>query len=87
MTLSSKEMLGAMIEPLTAVLDAIISVIEQTGDDMRADVAKGGITLTGGGLLMGMDKFLDEIMGLRVRRAANAETAAVEGAVIALSKL
>lgn len=86
-TLSSKEMLGAMIEPLTAILDAIISVIEQTGDDMRADVAKGGITLTGGGLLMGMDKFLDEIMGLRVRKAPNAETAAVEGAVIALSKL
>lgn len=86
-TLSSKEMLGAMIEPLTLILDAIIGVIEQMGDDMRADVAKEGITLTGGGLLSGMDKFLDEIMGLRVHRAPNAETAAVEGAVIALSKL
>ncbi len=86
-TLSSREMLGAMIEPLTAILDAIVGVIEQTGDDMRADIAKGGVMLTGGGLLTGMDKFLDEVMGLRVRRAANAETAAVEGAVQALSRL
>lgn len=86
-TLSSKEMLGALMEPLTAILDAIVTVIEQTGDDMRADIAKGGVMLTGGGLLVGMEKFLDEIMGLRVRRAANAETAAVEGAAAALSRL
>ncbi len=86
-TLSSKEMLGALTEPLTAILDAIIAVIEQTGDDMRADIAKSGVMLTGGALLSGMDKFFDEVMGLRVRRAANAETAAVEGAVVALSRL
>jgi rod shape-determining protein MreB len=86
-TVSSKEMLGAFMEPLTAILDAVISVIEQTGDDMRADIAKTGVMLTGGALLAGMDKFLDEVMGLRVRRAANAETAAVEGAVVALSRL
>ncbi|MBQ8356323.1 MAG: rod shape-determining protein [Clostridia bacterium] len=86
-TLSSKEMLGALTEPLTSILDAIIAVIEQTGDDMRADIAKGGVVLTGGALLSGMDKFFDEVMGLRVRRAANAETAAVEGAAVALSRL
>ena len=86
-TVSSKEMLGAFMEPLTAILDAVISVIEQTGEDMRADIAKTGVMLTGGALLAGMDKFLDEVMGLRVRRAANAETAAVEGAVVALSRL
>ena len=86
-TVSSKEMLGAMTEPLTAILDAIISVIEQTGADIRADIAKTGVMLTGGALLDGMDKFFDEVMGLRVRRAANAETAAVEGAAVALSRL
>lgn len=86
-TLSSKEMLGALTEPLTSVLDAIIAVIEQTGDDMRADIVKGGVVLTGGGLLKGLDKFLDEVMGLRVRRASNAETAAVEGAAAALERL
>ena len=86
-TISSKEMLGALMEPLTSVLDAIIAVIEQTGDDMRADIVKGGVVLTGGGLLSGLDEFLDEVMGLRVRRAANAETAAVEGAAAALERL
>jgi rod shape-determining protein MreB len=86
-TLSSKEMLGALTEPLTSILDAIVSVIEQTGDDMRADIAKGGVVLTGGALLSGMDQFLDEVMGLRIRLAANAETAAVEGAAVALSRL
>ncbi|MBO5326673.1 MAG: rod shape-determining protein [Clostridia bacterium] len=86
-TLSSKEMLGALTEPLTSILDAIISVIEQTGDDMRADIARGGVVLTGGALLSGMDQFLDEVMGLRIRLAANAETAAVEGAAVALSRL
>jgi rod shape-determining protein MreB len=80
-------MLGALTEPLTSILDAIVSVIEQTGDDMRADIAKGGVVLTGGALLSGMDQFLDEVMGLRIRLAANAETAAVEGAAVALSRL
>ena len=86
-TVSSKEMLGAMTEPLTAILDAIISVIEQTGADIRADIAKTGVMLTGGALLDGMDQFFDEVMGLRVRRATNAETAAVEGAAAALERL
>ena len=86
-TLSSKEMLAALTEPLTSVLDAIIAVIEQTGDDMRADIVKGGVVLTGGGLLKGLDRFLDEVMGLRVRRASNAETAAVEGAAAALERI
>lgn len=86
-TLSSKELLGALMDPLTSILDAIISVIEQTGDDMRADIAKGGVVLTGSGLLSGMDQFLEEVMGLRVTRAPNAETAAAEGTALALSRI
>jgi len=86
-TLSSKEMLGAMRDPLTAVLDAIVSVVEQTGEDMRADIAKGGIVLTGGGVLRGMDQLLADVMGLRARVAANADTAAAEGAAVALERL
>ncbi len=86
-TLSSKEMLGAMRDPLTAVLDAIVSVVEQTGEDMRADIAKGGIVLTGGGVLTGMDQLLADVMGLRARIAANADTAAAEGAALALERL
>ncbi len=86
-TLSSREMLGALRSPLSAVLDAIVSVVEQTGDDMRADIARGGIVLTGGGVLSGMDQLLADVMGLRARVAANADTAAAEGAALALERL
>ena len=86
-TLSSKEMLGALRDPLATVLDAIVSVVEQTGDDMRADIKKGGVVLTGGAVLNGMDQLLADVMGLRTRIAANADTAAAEGAAIALSRL
>ena len=86
-TLSSREMLGAMKEPITAILDAILSVVEQTGDDMRADIARGGVVLTGGGVPQGMDQFLADVMGLRTRVAPNAVTAAAEGAAVALGRI
>ena len=86
-TVSSREMLGALRDPLSSVLDAIVSVVEQTGDDMRADIAKGGVVLTGGAVLDGMDQLLADVMGLRTRVAANADTAAAEGAAIALARL
>ncbi len=85
--LSSKEMLGALREPLSALLDTVVSVVEQTGDEMRADIAKGGVVLTGKGVLPGLDQFLADVMGLRTRVALNADTAVAEGAAKALLKL
>ena len=46
-----------------------------------------GIVLTGGGVLSGMDQLLADVMGLRARVAANADTAAAEGAALALERL
>ena len=86
-TLSSKEMLGALREPMASVLDAVVSVVERTGEEMRADIDKGGIVLTGGGILPGMDQFFADVLGIRTRIATNADTAVVEGAAKALSKL
>ena len=43
--------------------------------------------LTGGGVLSGMDQLLADVMGLRARVAANADTAAAEGAALALERL
>ena len=86
-TLSSREMLGALKEPLAAVLDAAVSVIEQSGDEMKADIAKGGIVLSGGGVLSRLDQFLADVMGIRTRVAPNADIAAAEGAAKALSRI
>lgn len=85
--LSSKEMLGAMKHPISEVLDAVVSVVEQTGEDMKADIARGGIVLTGGAVLAGMDQFLADVLGLRARTAANADSAVAEGAALALERL
>ncbi len=85
--LSSREMLGAMREPLAQLLDAVLGVVEATDDEKRADIAKGGLVLTGRGVLPGLDQFLADVMGLRTRVALNADTAAAEGAAKALAKL
>ena len=45
------------------------------------------IVLSGGGVLPGLDQFLADIMGIRVRVATNADTAAAEGAAKALSQI
>ena len=86
-TLSSREMLSAVSEPLAEVMDGIVSTLDQIGDDMRADIAKEGILLTGGGVLAGFDWFLGQLFKVKVRRAENAANAAVEGAALALSRL
>ncbi len=86
-TLSSKEMLGALREPISELLDAVLSVVERTADEMRADIGRCGVVLTGGGILLGLDQFLADVMGLRTRVAKNADTAVAEGAAKALSRL
>ena len=86
-SLSSREMLAAISEPLAEVMDGIVSTLDQIGDDMRADIVKEGILLTGGGVISGFDWFLNQLLKVKVRRAENAANAAVEGAAMALSRL
>jgi len=71
-TLSSKEMLEAMMEPLTAILDTICAVIEQTPPELMGDILRGGIIMTGGGsLLYGIDRLIEDVTGIRTRVAKN----------------
>ena len=71
-TLSSKEMLEAMMEPLSAVLDTICSVIEQTPPELMGDILRGGIIMTGGGsLLYGIDRLIEDVTEIRTRVAKN----------------
>ena len=65
-TLSSKEMLEAMMEPISAILDVICSVIEKTPPELVGDILKNGIILVGGGsLLMGFDKLIEDVTGIK----------------------
>ncbi len=79
-TVSSKEMLEAMMEPITDVLDAIYAVIENTPPELIGDILKGGIVMTGGGsLLYGLDKLIEELTGIKTRVAEKPELCVIKG--------
>jgi rod shape-determining protein MreB len=70
--LSSKEMLEAMMEPISAIFDAICSVIEKTPPELVGDILKNGIVMTGGGsLLYGLDRLMADVIEIRTRIAKN----------------
>lgn len=70
--LSSREMLEALMEPLTAVLDAICSVIARTPPELVKDILTNGIVMTGGGsMLGGLDQLVAKTTGITTRVAKN----------------
>ena len=63
--ISSKEMIEALYEPITAILDSICSVIERTPPELVGDILQKGMVLTGGGsLLQGLDRLIERVTGI-----------------------
>jgi rod shape-determining protein MreB len=84
-TLSSREMLEAMAEPVSAILDAVCSVIERTPPELLGDVLKYGIIMTGGGsMVRGFDQLIQKVTGVPVRVAEDPASCAARGTGIAL---
>ncbi len=74
-TLSSKEMIGATYEPMTALIDGICDVIEHTPPELVGDILHNGILMVGGGsLLQGLDKLITRVTGIKTIRSKNPET-------------
>ena len=72
-TISSRVMLEVLMEPLTAVLDAICSVIARTPPELVKDILENGIVMTGGGSeLAGLDRLVEKTTGIPTRVANNA---------------
>ena len=68
--LSSKEMLEAMMEPISAIFDTVCSVIEKTPPELVGDILKNGIVLTGGGSqLYGLDRLMADVIEIKARVA------------------
>lgn len=66
-TLNSDEILEALQEPLSAIVQAVKSALEQSPPELASDIAESGLVLTGGGaLLRDLDKLLSEETGLPV---------------------
>ena len=79
-TLNSNEILEALQEPLTGIINAVKKALEQTPPELGADVAERGIVLTGGGaLLTDLDRLIEEETGLPVIVAEDPLTCVARG--------
>jgi len=78
---SSAEIRDAMVEPLSRIIDAIKSTLEETPPELAADIIDQGITLAGGGaLLRGLDKLINRETGIPVYIAEFPLDCVAEGA-------
>jgi len=84
-TITSNEVLEALADPLSQIVQAVRSALEQTPPELGADIAERGLVLTGGGaLLKGLDRLLAEETGLPVLIAEDALTCVARGSGKAL---
>ncbi len=87
-TISSREMIEALAEPTTAILNAICSVIERTPPELLGDILRNGIVMTGGGsLLYGFDRLVSRVTGIHTRVAENAVSCVAVGTGMSLDLL
>lgn len=85
--LSSSETVGALEEPVTAIVEAVCSVIEKTTPEALKDISKNGIVMTGGGsLLYGLDRLIANVTGVKTRVAENAISCVAIGTGMALER-
>jgi len=85
---TSEEIREALREPLEAILTCIKTVIEQCKPELVADLADSGLVLTGGGaLLRGLDRLMNEQLGIPARVAEDPLTTVARGTAICLEHL
>ncbi|MEZ5525180.1 MAG: rod shape-determining protein [Pseudomonadales bacterium] len=79
-TLNSAEVLEALQEPLSAIVQAVKSALEHAPPELASDIAETGLVLTGGGaLLRDLDRLLSEETGLPVIVADDPLTCVARG--------
>jgi rod shape-determining protein MreB and related proteins len=87
-TLNSNEILEALQEPLSGIVGAVKTALEQTPPELGSDVANRGIYLTGGGaLLTDIDRLIAEETGLPVHIADDPLTCVARGGGMVLEML
>ncbi|MDD3839543.1 MAG: rod shape-determining protein [Clostridia bacterium] len=58
---TSEELMEALEEPVSAIVDTVHSVLEKTPPELASDISDNGIMMTGGGsLLHGLDRLISE---------------------------
>lgn len=85
---TSDEMMEALTEPLSAIADAVHSVLERTPPELAADISNRGIVMTGGGsLLYGLDELMANRTGIPVYIAENPISSVAVGTGKALESM
>jgi len=87
-TLNSNEILESLQEPLSGIVSAVKTALEQTPPELASDIAERGMVLTGGGaLLHDLDRLLMEETGLPVLIAEDPLTCVARGGGRALEMI
>lgn len=87
-TLASTEMIEALMEPISEVLDAVRAVIERTPPELVGDLVRNGIVMTGGGsLIPGFETMISDVTGIKTRIAKDPIACVVRGAGVALDNI
>lgn len=69
-TINSANIREAITEPVSHIIDALRTTLENTPPELSGDIYDNGIMLAGGGaLLTGLDVLLSSVTGIRVLRA------------------
>ena len=84
-TMNSDDVLEALEEPLSVIMEAVLRALEQCPPELASDIAETGFVLTGGGaLLRDLDLLLAEKTGLPVIVAEDPLTCVARGGGMAL---
>ena len=79
--ISEAEIAEALAEPVSQILSAVMTALEQTPPELSSDIIDEGITITGGGALLGrIDIAMAEATGLQTNVADNALICVATGA-------
>lgn len=87
-TLNSNEVQEALQEPLSGIVSAVRTALEQAPPELASDIAERGMVLTGGGaLLTGLDRLLAEETSLPVILSEDPLTCVARGGGHALENI
>ena len=87
-TISSTEVMAALLEPAKSIVEAVHDVLARTAPELLSDIAESGISLTGGGgLIYGFDQMISSRVGIPVHTEQDAECCVVKGTGIALEHI
>ena len=81
-TIYSSEIMEALEEPATAIVEAVHTVLEKTPPELAKDIIHSGIYITGGGSqIHDLDVLFKEITGIKINTCEEPEECVVRGLV------